>query len=80
MEIKSDEKSCPVSKFTEMLGGKWKLIIISKLRSRGKMRFGQIALKILTNYRAVESQEPFFIILKTKITCLSLFRKENSPP
>ena len=46
MEIKSIEKSCPVSEFTEMLGGKWKLIIISRLRSRGKMRFGQIAATI----------------------------------
>ena len=46
MDIKSIEKSCPVSEFTEMLGGKWKLIIISRLRSRGKMRFGQIAASI----------------------------------
>ncbi|MDC1217315.1 helix-turn-helix transcriptional regulator [Flavobacteriaceae bacterium] len=53
MEIKSDEKSCPVSKFTEMLGGKWKLIIISKLRSRGKMRFGQIAASIPSISRKV---------------------------
>ena len=46
MDIKSIEKSCSVSEFTEMLGGKWKLIIISRLRSRGKMRFGQLAASI----------------------------------
>ena len=37
---------CPVSKFTEMLGGKWKLIIIDNLRKKKKVRFGQLAASI----------------------------------
>jgi len=37
---------CPVSKFTEMLGGKWKLIIIDTLRKKGVVRFGQLAASI----------------------------------
>ena len=35
-----------VSKFTEMLGGKWKLIIIDNLRKKKKVRFGQLAALI----------------------------------
>ena len=37
---------CPVSMFTEMLGGKWKLIIINIIRKRGVIRFGQLAASI----------------------------------
>ena len=37
---------CPVSKFSEMLGGKWKLIIIDTLRKKGVVRFGQLAASI----------------------------------
>ena len=37
---------CPVSKFTEMLGGKWKLIIIDNLRKKKKVSFGQLAASI----------------------------------
>ena len=32
---------CPVSKFTEMLGGKWKLIIIDNLRKKNCRRSGE---------------------------------------
>ena len=41
IEAEKTHKKCPVSSFTDMLGGKWKLIIISRLRNRDKMRFGQ---------------------------------------
>ncbi|MBT4473463.1 helix-turn-helix transcriptional regulator [bacterium] len=37
---------CHVSMFTEMLGGKWKLIIINIIRKRGVIRFGQLAASI----------------------------------
>ena len=37
---------CPVVSFTEMLGGKWKLIIINTIRNRGVIRFGQLASSI----------------------------------
>ncbi|MDC0342030.1 helix-turn-helix transcriptional regulator [Flavobacteriaceae bacterium] len=37
---------CPVSMFTEMLGGKWKLIIINIIIKRGVIRFGQLAASI----------------------------------
>ena len=46
MEAEKTHKKCPVSSFTDMLGGKWKLIIISRLRNKDKMRFGQIAASI----------------------------------
>ena len=46
MEAEKTYKNCPLSSFTDMLGGKWKLIIISRLRNRDKMRFGQIAASI----------------------------------
>ena len=44
MEVTND--ICPVTHFTKMLGGKWKLIIINTLRKRGVIRFGQIAVAI----------------------------------
>ena len=37
---------CQVTSFTEMLGGKWKLIIINIVRTRGIIRFGQLAAAI----------------------------------
>tara|TARA_B100000780_G_scaffold220702_1_gene159757 strand:- start:383 stop:691 length:309 start_codon:yes stop_codon:yes gene_type:complete len=37
---------CPVMSFTEMFGGKWKLIIINTIRTRGVIRFGQLAISI----------------------------------
>ncbi len=46
MKVKEMVEACPVSKFTSMLGGKWKLIILNRLRERGKMRFGQLAATI----------------------------------
>tara|TARA_A100001015_G_scaffold89597_1_gene99720 strand:+ start:832 stop:1146 length:315 start_codon:yes stop_codon:yes gene_type:complete len=46
MKVKEMVDACPVSKFTSMLGGKWKLIILNRLRERGKMRFGQLAATI----------------------------------
>ena len=53
MEEEKIHQNCPVSKFTDMLGGKWKLIIISKLRNRDRMRFGQLAVSIPTISRKV---------------------------
>ena len=43
---KDNKIMCPVSKFTEMLGGKWKLIIVDNIRKRGTVRFGQLAASI----------------------------------
>ena len=37
---------CQVTSFTDMLGGKWKLIIINIIRTRGVIRFGQLAVAI----------------------------------
>jgi len=37
---------CSVAYFTEILGGKWKLVIINILRTRGVIRFGQIGAAI----------------------------------
>ena len=39
-------KICAVSGFTSMLGGKWKLIIIDRLRKRKVLRFGFLAASI----------------------------------
>jgi DNA-binding HxlR family transcriptional regulator len=44
--MKVTKDKCPVTSFTEMLGGKWKLIIINIIRKRGVIRFGQIAAAI----------------------------------
>ena len=44
--MKVTKDTCPVTSFTEMLGGKWKLIIINVIRTRGVIRFGQIAAAI----------------------------------
>ena len=42
-------KICSVSGFTSMLGGKWKLIIIDRLRKREVLRFGFLAASIDVN-------------------------------
>jgi|TARA_B110000503_G_scaffold85096_1_gene129433 DNA-binding HxlR family transcriptional regulator len=44
--MKVTESTCPVTTFTDMLGGKWKLVIINIIRTRGVIRFGQIAVAI----------------------------------
>ena len=51
--MKVTKDICPVTSFTEMLGGKWKLIIINIIRTRGVIRFGQIAAAIPTISRKV---------------------------
>ena len=40
------EKVCPVSEFTSMVGGKWKLVIIDRLRKKESIRFGFLAASI----------------------------------
>ena len=40
------EKVCPVSEFTSMVGGKWKLVIIDRLRKKESIRFGFLAESI----------------------------------
>lgn len=39
---------CPIFKFAEVLGGKWKILILYQLykNENKKMRFGQIASKL----------------------------------
>tara|TARA_B110000003_G_scaffold246987_1_gene257819 strand:- start:55 stop:363 length:309 start_codon:yes stop_codon:yes gene_type:complete len=44
--MKVTKELCPVESFTEMLGGKWKLIIINTIRKKGVVRFGQLATSI----------------------------------
>jgi len=44
--MKVTKDLCPVTSFTEMLGGKWKLIIINIIRTRGVIRLGQLAAAI----------------------------------
>jgi DNA-binding HxlR family transcriptional regulator len=44
--MKVTKDICPVTSFTEMLGGKWKLIIINIIRTRDVIRFGQLAAAI----------------------------------
>ena len=38
--------ACPVSSFTIMLGGKWKLPIINTIRKTNKIRFGKLHASI----------------------------------
>ena len=38
--------TCPVSNFTIILGGKWKLPIINTVRKAGKIRFGKLHASI----------------------------------
>ena len=44
--MKVTKELCPVESFTEMLGGKWKLLIINTIRNKGVVRFGQLATSI----------------------------------
>ena len=44
--MKVTKELCPVETFTEMLGGKWKLLIINTIRKKGVVRFGQLATSI----------------------------------
>ena len=44
--MKVTKELCPVEHFTEMLGGKWKLLIINTIRKKGVVRFGQLAASI----------------------------------
>ena len=44
--MKVTKELCPVESFTEMLGGKWKLLIINTIRKKGIVRFGQLATSI----------------------------------
>ena len=44
--MKVTKELCPVESFTEMLGGKWKLLIINNIRKKGVVRFGQLATSI----------------------------------
>ena len=44
--MKVTKDICSVTSFTEMLGGKWKLVIINIIRTREVIRFGQIAAAI----------------------------------
>ena len=50
-------KICSVSGFTSMLGGKWKLIIIDRLRKREALRFGFLAASIDNISRKVLSDQ-----------------------
>ena len=50
-------KICSVSGFTSMLGGKWKLIIIDRLRKRETLRFGFLAASIGNISRKVLSDQ-----------------------
>ena len=44
--MKVTKELCPVESFTEMLGGKWKLLIINTIRKKVVVRFGQLATSI----------------------------------
>ena len=44
--MKVTKELCPVESFTEMLGGKWKLLIINTIRKKGVVRFRQLATSI----------------------------------
>ena len=44
--MKVTKELCPVESFTEMLGGKWKLLIINTIRKKRVVRFGQLATSI----------------------------------
>ena len=65
------DKACPVSDFTSMLGGKWKLVIIGRLRNKEALRFGFLAASIDNISRKVYD----FLLIKRpfelpSLTCL----------
>ena len=49
---------CPISKFAEILGGKWKILILYQLykNENNKMRFGQIASKLPISKKVLAEQ------------------------
>tara|TARA_B110000263_G_C15123552_1_gene425518 strand:+ start:410 stop:733 length:324 start_codon:yes stop_codon:yes gene_type:complete len=49
---------CPISKFTSLLGGKWKILILYQLykNENDKMRFGQIASKLPISKKVLTEQ------------------------
>jgi len=50
-------KICPVSTFTKMLGGKWKLIIINTIHKNNKLCLGKLNVLIPTISRKVLSDQ-----------------------
>ena len=55
--MKVTKELCPVEYFTEMLGGKWKLLIINTIRKKGVVRFGQLATSIPNISRKVLTEQ-----------------------
>ena len=55
--MKVTKELCPVESFTEMLGGKWKLLIINTIRKKGVVRFGQLATSIPNISRKVLTEQ-----------------------
>lgn len=55
-EVKNDKIQCPVSALLELIGGKWKPVILYCLRSDTR-RFGEIAARIPTISRKVLSEQ-----------------------
>lgn len=55
-EDKIDEIKCPVTGMLQIIGGRWKPIILYCLRS-GKRRFGEIAARIPTISRKVLTEQ-----------------------
>ena len=49
----SETKLCPVAKFTQILGGKWKLRIINAIRKHEKLRFGKLHVLVAPISRKV---------------------------
>ena len=68
MKFEEMVETCAVSKFTQVLGGKWKLFILSRLREIGKMRFGQLAATIRQVSRKALTNQ--FKKVKKKMTWL----------
>jgi len=52
VDLKKEEVKCPVSAMLELIGGKWKPVILYCLRSDTR-RFGEIAVRIPTISRKV---------------------------
>ena len=49
----SETKLCPVTKFTQIMGGKWKLRIINAIRKHEKLRFGKLHVLVAPISRKV---------------------------
>ena len=55
MLTKDELPDCPVATTVQLIGNKWKLLIIRNLIYKGKQRFGAISKKVLTDdLRALE--------------------------